>query len=922
MAQVAMSTLPVEDDESSESRMVVTFLMSALESMCKELAKSKAEVACIAVYETDVFVVGTQRGRAFVNTRMDLQKDFAKFCAGEGVSEVEPPCPATRVQTRAGEREELSRAVDDHFRYCYGKALGTQVRVPVPYGQMLRDPEAVSVRGLPEGVAPQNPENYDLVTLQWIWENKAGMSFIINRPFLGPLGQPGDPGPMTVTSARESGNPSTVKAEPLEDAGGLPSTAAVTVKKELEDPSYYQSSLQDVTQLSPSETREAPVAEVKVEGNTNSSSSANSATGVEDLNIVQVTDPDNEKETVTGTEKIKQIREQVNDLFRRKFGEAVGVDFPVKVPYRKITFNPGCVQVHGLPRGVVFKAPGYLETSSMQKILEAADSIKFTIVRPLPGLELSSVGKRKIDQEGRVFQEKWEQAYFFAEVQSMPVCLVCKQSMAVAKEYNLRRHYQTHHSHHYDQYTGLGREHKLQQLKAALRGYLLGPAGPMCPQHLRALAREAPAMETTRPTDDSAGPPWQKLREKLRAFVAYSLAIDEITDINNTAQLALFIRGVDTDLEASEELLDTVPITGARSAQVFSRVERSLHKFSIDWAKLVSVASTGTPAMVGAGDGLVPRLQARAGPGVRSLRCVLRPEALGVEALKMGHVMSVVRSAVACIRLRGSNCGPFSALLGELDAQYGSLLRQAELRWLGRGLVLRCFLDSLEDIDAFLAARGRPLEQLRDPAWVRDLAFLADVTVHLNGLHLSLLGPAQLVTQLRDILGAFEAKLAAWEDHLARDHLAYFPSLRAASHGGRYGPCYVPRLAALRAELRRRLGDFQLCESELRLFSAPFSVQADGAPEALRAELTELQRDLGLQARYQEAAGGPDFYRHLAGARFPLLRSHCARVLSMFGSTHICEQLFSIMKLSKAKVGTQPAATTTQWDSVLHVATG
>ena len=44
------------------------------------MAKSKAEVACIAVYETDVFVVGTERGRAFVNTRKDFQKDFVKYC--------------------------------------------------------------------------------------------------------------------------------------------------------------------------------------------------------------------------------------------------------------------------------------------------------------------------------------------------------------------------------------------------------------------------------------------------------------------------------------------------------------------------------------------------------------------------------------------------------------------------------------------------------------------------------------------------------------------------------------------------------------------------------------------------------------------------------------------------------------------------
>uniref|UniRef100_A0A8C4JI42 Ral transcription factor IIi n=1 Tax=Dromaius novaehollandiae TaxID=8790 RepID=A0A8C4JI42_DRONO len=79
MAQATAPAMSIHDEDSSESRMVVTFLMSALESMCKELAKSKAEVACIAVYETDVFVVGTERGRAFVNSRKDFQKDFVKY---------------------------------------------------------------------------------------------------------------------------------------------------------------------------------------------------------------------------------------------------------------------------------------------------------------------------------------------------------------------------------------------------------------------------------------------------------------------------------------------------------------------------------------------------------------------------------------------------------------------------------------------------------------------------------------------------------------------------------------------------------------------------------------------------------------------------------------------------------------------------
>lgn len=62
-------------------------------------------------------------------------------------------------------------------------------------------------------------------------------------------------------------------------------------------------------------------------------------------------------------------------------GEAIGMNFPVKVPYRKITINPGCVVVDGMPPGVAFKAPSYLEISSMRKILESAEFIKFTVIR-------------------------------------------------------------------------------------------------------------------------------------------------------------------------------------------------------------------------------------------------------------------------------------------------------------------------------------------------------------------------------------------------------------------------------------------------------------------------------------------------------------------------------------------------------------
>ncbi|ELK06839.1 General transcription factor II-I repeat domain-containing protein 2 [Pteropus alecto] len=948
MAQVAMSALPVEDEKSSESRMVVTFLVSALESMCKELAKSKAEVACIAVYETDVFVVGTEKGRAFVSARTDLQKDFAEYCVAEGLPETKPPCPMNRMQIDSGEREILRKAVEDYFCFCYGKALGSTVMVPVPYEEMLQDQAAVAVQGLPEGVAFQHPESYDLATLKWILENKAGISFIINRPFLHPVNQLGEPGVVVdaerlTTSPSESCGPVHVKTEPMEDSGISLKAAAVSVKKESEDPNYYrynvqeshhssaireviemESPMEDSTQLVPSETSEEPEAEVKTEGNTNSSSITSSAAGVEDLNIVQVTIPDNEKERLSSIEKIKQLREQVNDLFSRKFGEAIGVDFPVKVPYRKITFNPGCVVIDGMPPGVVFKAPGYLEISSMRRILDAAEFIKFTVIRPLPGLELSNVGKRKIDQEGRVFQEKWERAYFFVEVQNIPTCLICKQSMSVSKEYNLRRHYQTNHSKHYDQYTEKVRDEKLHELKKGLRKYLLGSSEIVCPEQKQVFSNESPKENAAiQPVEDVAGNLWEKLREKIKSFVAYSIAIDEITDINNTSQLAIFIRGVDENFDVSEELLDTVPMTGTKSGnEIFLRVEKSLKKFNIDWSKLVSVASTGTPAMVDANDGLVTKLKSKVamvckGSDLKSVCCIIHPESLCAQKLKMDHVMNVVVNSVNWICSRGLNHSEFTTLLYELDSQYGSLLYYTEIKWLSRGLVLKRFFESLEEIDSFMSSRGKPLPQLSSQDWIKDLAFLVDMTMHLNTLNISLQGHSQIITQMYDLIRAFLAKLCLWETHLARNNLAHFPTLKSVSRNESDGLNYIPKIVELKTEFQKRLSDFKLYESELTVFSSPFSMKIESVHEALQMEVIDLQCNTVLKTKYDKV-GIPEFYKYLWSS-YPKYRNHCAKILSMFGSTYICEQLFSIMKLSKTKYCSQLKAS--QWDSVLHIAT-
>ncbi|XP_076416694.1 general transcription factor II-I isoform X14 [Peromyscus maniculatus bairdii] len=374
MAQVAMSTLPAEDEESSESRMVVTFLMSALESMCKELAKSKAEVACIAVYETDVFVVGTERGRAFVNTRKDFQKDFVKYCVEEEekAAEMHKMKSATqpnRMSVDAVEIETLRKTVEDYFCFCYGKALGKSTVVPVPYEKMLRDQSAVVVQGLPEGVAFKHPEHYDLATLKWILENKAGISFIIKRPFLEPKKHLGgrvmasDP-ERTILSPGGSCGPIKVKTEPTEDSGISLEMAAVTVKEESEDPDYYQYNVQDDEYSPPTKRPKSnepppppPVPEPVNAGKRK----------VREFNFEK------------WNARITDLRKQVEELFERKYAQAIKAKGPVTIPYPLFQSHVEDLYVEGLPEGIPFRRPSTYGIPRLERILLAKERIRFVI---------------------------------------------------------------------------------------------------------------------------------------------------------------------------------------------------------------------------------------------------------------------------------------------------------------------------------------------------------------------------------------------------------------------------------------------------------------------------------------------------------------------------------------------------------------
>ncbi|XP_048374539.1 general transcription factor II-I isoform X7 [Sphaerodactylus townsendi] len=370
MAQAAMAAASSHEEDSSESRMVVTFLMSALESMCKELAKSKAEVACIAVYETDVFVVGTERGRAFVNTRKDFQKDFVKYCVNEEAKAAElQKLKSTSLDNRMTvdvvEMEALKKSVEDYFCICYGKALGKSTVVPVPYDKILRDPSAVMVHGLPEGLAFKQPSGYDASTLKWILENKSGISFVIKRPFLEPKKHLGP----SETSAIDE------KIAMAKSYTGSNQGSDCSEGTDVELP------VEDSSQHATSETSEDPEVEVTIEDDDDYLPPHKKTKSVEPP--PDVANAGRRKAREFNFEKwnarITDLRKQVEELFERKYAEAINSKGPVSIPYPLFQSHVEDLYVEGLPEGIPFRRPSTYGIPRLERILLAKERIRFVI---------------------------------------------------------------------------------------------------------------------------------------------------------------------------------------------------------------------------------------------------------------------------------------------------------------------------------------------------------------------------------------------------------------------------------------------------------------------------------------------------------------------------------------------------------------
>ena len=433
------------------------------------------------------------------------------------------------------------------------------------------------------------------------------------------------------------------------------------------------------------------------------------------------------------------------------------------------------------------------------------------------------------------------------------------------------------------------------------------------------------------------------LIDKLKTVEDISVCIDESVDNTDIPQLAIFVRFFDTDSRSfREELITLLPMLGKTTGEdIFRAVTSFFNANSIPLAKISSLVTDGAPAMVGNERGVAARLKAVC-PHLLSYHCIIHNSVLCTKLKgEYNDVMNTVINIVNYLRGKSSlRHREFKAFLEENEANYANVPYHNAVRWLSKGNTLNVIWDVRESISAFLAASEQTpqvvgfTEFLSNEEEMESVAFLVDIFKHLNNLNKQLQGRNKIIADLRTQVKAFDAKLLLFRQDLSNGSLLQFPTLKQYREDNECQTAlddHIKFIDNLIIDFDGRFENFNNCDALLKLIKTPYIALPNGPwnqqiDQFLRSpnvagfqlEVIELQTDDELKHMFDNSPSTEDFWIAVPD-KFVLLKQLALKICGMFGSTWLCESVFSEMNVVKNKYRSK--LTHEHLDQILRIAT-
>ncbi|XP_039196835.1 general transcription factor II-I repeat domain-containing protein 2A-like [Crotalus tigris] len=433
----------------------------------------------------------------------------------------------------------------------------------------------------------------------------------------------------------------------------------------------------------------------------------------------------------------------------------------------------------------------------------------------------------------------------------------------------------------------------------------------------------------------------QQLTTDLQKAACYSMCLDESTDINDHARLAVILRYAVGDI-MREQLVKLVSLPErTQGIDIYNAVMEAFLSHDLRPEKVVSITSDGAPSMVGATSGFIQFFVKETKHQVIQFHCIIHQEALYAResSKKFDDVLRDVTKMMNYVMAHALNIQQFQALLEEFQAQYNCLLMYNNVRWLSRGQILERFVACLDEIRLFMNEKGQEYPQLTDMAWLTNLMFFTDFTLHFNVLNKQLQSVGKTAERMFCDIKIFERKLQVFERDLESGQLKYFPNLKMhlenstiadkpTSHQEIYKE-FSSIVAAAKVNFNNRFLQFRKIEITLCFLTSPDKAKFEELDlsylhwldlENLEMELVEFQENsiwknkfCGLRETLEKIEGMTKdstisseneilkVWNSLPD-NFKSMKTLAIALLTLFGSSYACEQLFSALNYIKSDI--------------------
>lgn len=226
--------------------------------------------------------------------------------------------------------------------------------------------------------------------------------------------------------------------------------------------------------------------------------------------------------------------------------------------------------------------------------------------------------------------------------------------------------------------------------------------------------------------------------------------------------------------------------------------------------------------------------------------------------------------------------------------------------------------DLKQEIKSFFASKSKSIPEFDD--WVSDFAFLVAIVSHLNVVITRLQRKDQLINNMYDSISAFQIKLGLWEQQLRTNNFMHFPTLLLQPDVTQMAADkYALLISDLNLEFENRFQDFKKHRVLFAAFATPFSVDVNLLPGYLQMEHCEMCCDAQLKEKFNQVSLKEFYKTYWDKQKYSAFYKHALSMISLFGNTNTCEQLFSRMKHIKSQIRTR--ITDEHLENCLRVAT-